>query len=137
MSGRYRVEALSGHWIPWNREGYCTLPGCWKTSLSHKGTVETFLVSCPSLSSTRQYLEQSICIFLQSQNSFPILESLVYECIAADPVQFWLDCSSMPSVISAVQVHGEDLLTELFKITRNYCHVLHKTRKAMLDQNII
>ena len=40
ISGRYRVEALSGHWTPGNKEGLCTLPDCWGTSLSHKGTIE-------------------------------------------------------------------------------------------------
>ena len=48
ISGRYRVEALSGHWTPWNRGGMC--------SLSHKGTVESLLLSCPSLSPTRETL---------------------------------------------------------------------------------
>ena len=24
LSGRFRVEALTGHWVPWNREGLCT-----------------------------------------------------------------------------------------------------------------
>ena len=28
LSGRFRVEALTGHWVPWNREGMCSLPEC-------------------------------------------------------------------------------------------------------------
>ena len=53
LSGRYRVEALSGHWTPWNKEGLCTLPECWRTPSAHKGTVESLLISCHSLSHTR------------------------------------------------------------------------------------
>ena len=35
ISGRYRVESLTGHWNPGNREGLCTLPLCLATSGSH------------------------------------------------------------------------------------------------------
>ena len=28
MSGRYRLEALTKHWVPWNRTGLCALPDC-------------------------------------------------------------------------------------------------------------
>ena len=45
ISGRYRVEALSGHWTPWNRDGLCTLPECWGTEASHRGTIESMLIS--------------------------------------------------------------------------------------------
>ena len=130
LSGRYRVEALSGHWTPGNRDGLCTLPACWQTPSSHVGTVETFLLSCSSLSHTRNALEHSTVQFFQKSS---ILETLVPLCIASDPVQFYLDCSTMPAVISAVQAHGEALLASLLKLTRNYCHVLHKARSDMLD----
>ena len=56
LSGRFRVEALSCHWVPWNREGLCTLPMCWMTDESHRGTIEHFLLSCPSLTTARQAL---------------------------------------------------------------------------------
>jgi hypothetical protein len=131
LSGRYRVEKLSGHWTPWNREGLCTLPACRKTPSSHLGTVEAFLLSCASLSHTRNALEHSTVQFFQASN---ILETLVPQCLESDPVQFYLDCSTMPAVISAAQEHGEALLASLFKLTRNYCHVLHKARNDMLDE---
>ena len=38
LTSRYRVEALSGHWVPWNRTGICSLPTCWGTEANHKGT---------------------------------------------------------------------------------------------------
>ena len=44
LSGRYRVESLTGHWVPGNREGLCTLPDCWGTSAAHKGSVECLLL---------------------------------------------------------------------------------------------
>ena len=29
LSGRYRLEALSVHWVPWDMQGMCSLPLCW------------------------------------------------------------------------------------------------------------
>ena len=113
LSGRYRVEKLSGHWTPWNKEGLCTLPACWKTPSSHLGTVEAFLLSCASLSHTRNALEHSTVQFFQASS---ILETLVPQCLESDPVQFYLDCSTMPAVISAAQEYGEALLALLFKL---------------------
>ena len=35
-------------------------------------------------------------------------------------VQFTLDCSTLPSVILAVQEHGSSILEELFYLTRTW-----------------
>ena len=130
LSGRYRLEALSGHWTAWNRAGLCSLPECWATPASHKGTVEAFLMTCPSLSATRVELTIANCRFLHDH---PHLEEVVTECLSVNPVQFWLDCSTMHPVIKAVQTHGEVVMHKLFKLTRNYCHRLHVTRKKLID----
>ena len=130
LSGRYRLEAVSGHWTPWNREGLCVLPDCWATDHSHKGTVENFLLSCPSLSPTRQYLENYRQYFFQAK---PHLFQLVQECLDTDPVQFWLDASTMAPVISATQSEGDVILEDIFRLTRTYCQRLHKTRCEMLE----
>ena len=130
LSGRYGVEALSGHWVPWNKEGMCVLPGCWRTQHSHKGTVENMLLSCFSLSPTRLKLVQFTILFLHAN---PHLTQLVHGCLDSDPIQFWLDPSTIAVVISAVQSQGEDILSGLFKLTRNYCHGLHKARVGMLE----
>ena len=63
---------------------------------------------------------------------YPLLSPVIKACLTKDPAQFWLDCSSMSMVISAVQRHGQGALETLFKLTRNYCHVLHKARLALL-----
>jgi hypothetical protein len=130
LSGRYRVEALTGHWIPWNRGGLCSLPDCWSTPAAHKGNVESFLLTCPSLLTTRQELIQSTTSFLQAN---PNLQEIVTKCLDMDPVQFWLDCSTMSPVISAAQCDGDNLFLPIFKLTRNYCHRLHKQRCKLLE----
>ena len=132
LSGRARVEALSSHWVPWNKGGLCTLPLCWATENSHRGTVEHLLLSCPSLSSVRQTLQEFNKSYLSAN---PILEPLVTICLERDPVQFWLDCSTMAPVISAVQREGEGLMFGLFKMTRNYCHGLWKARVLQLESD--
>ena len=133
LSGRYRLESLSGHWTPGNKEGLGTLPNCWGTaSSSHKGNVESFLLTCPSLAHVRTELAISNLRFLHDH---PHLEDTVRQCLVSDEVQFWLDCSTMPLVISAVQGEGGKVLELLLKMTRNYCHRLHMTRKKLLSDN--
>ena len=132
ISGRYRMEALSGHWTPGNRDGLCTLPQCWGTEASHRGTVENMLLSCQSLSSHRADLMQFCCTFLSRS---PKLTSLVKSCLNIDPVQFWLDCSTMGPVISARQCNGDWVLYPLFKVTRNFCHGLHSARMSLLSSD--
>jgi hypothetical protein len=65
----------------------------------------------------------------------PHLEPIVNDCLEMNAVQFWLDCSTMPPVISAVQQGGESILFEILKMTRNYCHGLYKARKAQLESD--
>ena len=95
LSGRYRLESLTGHWTPGNRDGLCSLPDCWETPSSHKGDVEAFLLTCPSLSTTRIELTISTLRFLHDK---PQLDEIVRQCLVLNPVQFWLDCSTMPAV---------------------------------------
>ena len=130
LSGRYRLEALSGHWTPGNKDGMCSLPECWATPASHKGNVEAFLLTCPSLSPTRDELTISSQRFLHDN---PHLDKLVSR-LLINPVQFWVDCSTMHPVISAVQKEGDVILKLLFKLTRNYCHRLHMSRMDMLEK---
>ena len=63
----------------------------------------------------------------------PSLETLVSQCMEIDPTQFWIDCTTMPPVIAATQADGEMVLIKLLKMTRNYCHVMHKARLNMLS----
>ena len=130
LSGRYRLEVLTSHWTPWNRDGLCSLPECWGTDASHKGSVEAFLLGCPSLSVVRTELTESVLKFYRD---YPDLENLVKECMSLSAVQFLLDCSTMAPVISAVQEYGDSVLLHLFKLTRNYCHRLHVTRSKLLS----
>ena len=83
------------------------MPECWKTDDAHKGSIESFLLFCPSLSGTRANLSEYKDNFLKFN---PDLLPLVTQCMMMDPVQFWLDCSTMPQVISDVQKCGHSVL---------------------------
>ena len=48
--------------------------------------------------------------------------------------QMMLDCSTVPSVISAKQIEGPSLLEQLYRISRGWCFSLHKTRLKLLGR---
>ena len=106
----------------------------WGSAANHKGTVESLLLSCPALSATRADLMQHCWSFL---DRFPQMSTLATTYMAMDPVQFLLDCSTMGPVITAVQRGGEGVLNPLFKVTRNYCHVLHNARVLKTDYLVL
>ena len=98
----------------------------------HKGSIESFVLSCPSLAPARQKLADFKANFL---NQYPDIVPLVQECVEADPVQFWIDCSTMSAMISAVQRWGEGVLFCVLKLTRNYCHSLHLARMKLRENS--
>ena len=61
------------------------------------------------------------------------LEELVAICLATNEMQFWLDASPLPPIISALQLFGEDILNRIFKLTRQYCFTLHSSRLKLLE----
>ena len=98
---------------------------------AHKGTVDSLLTNCPCLTTTRLVLEEYNSNLIQAH---PYVLQLYNLCLAQNAVQFWLDCSTMPPVIKAVQVYGDVILETLFRMTRNFCHGLHKARMSMLSE---
>ena len=49
-------------------------------------------------------------------------------------LQFILDCSTLPTVINSRQGHGEEVINELFRLTRTWCFVIHRDRMKMLGR---
>ena len=128
LSGRYRTQSLCRHWS--GTSGMCKLsPDC----NTPEDTVH-ILQHCKSLDQTREKL----MVFTRSYcTSHPVITSLVdsycnVRCRLF--VQFLLDCSVLPRVIAAVQVHGQDILTHLFNITRMWVYSLHRDRLKILGR---
>ena len=131
LSGRYRTEALCSHWSK-NKEGVCLL------SSECGNTVEDLphiLSFCPSLTPARTKLNQYT---LQYSSNLPdgIKNILMQHCSPSSPtfINFLLDCTSLPDVISAVQVLDADVLHHLFNISRTWVYVLHRERLKQLGR---
>ena len=129
LSGRYRTESLARHWSK-NPNGYCLLEKCRNKNMIED--TEHILVSCRAYDECKKKLYS---LWLSTRN--PVVHMLVLEAISNTKeylVQFTLDCSTLPSVILAVQEHGSSILEELFYLTRTWCFSIHRERMRMLGR---
>ena len=62
-----------------------------------------------------------------------IIENVFNDQTEEAQVQFLLDCSTIPAVISSTQVHGPNILERLFYLTRNWCYTIHRSRMTELE----
>ena len=131
LSGRYKFERLARFYSQDNKNGLCKLPLCWGTNLAHTDDVEAFLLSCPSISNTRLVLNDQLNSFCHNNQSLGVL---IRKCLKQDTSQFLLDCSVMSEVIAEYQCSGNSVIIELFKLTRNYCFILHQARINILEK---
>ena len=134
LSGRYRTEELCSNWST-NKSGTCRLsPECSSTieNLPH------ILASCPALDQIREKLSRFTTEYCKNNcDSFPAVSDIVKQfCTTTNPnfCQFLLDCSTIPAVISAHQLHGMQLLDHLFHITRTWVYTIHKSRMKILGR---
>ena len=127
LSGRYRSAQLLKHWTD-NKEGLCLAPGC----INKVENIEHILVHCAAYTNCKRRLYR---LWFSTQSK--VVLKLIIEAITNESeylVQFILDCSVLPSVIRAVQVHGEVIMHELFYLTRSWCFSIHKQRMKMLGR---
>ena len=132
LTGKYATEHVSRFWSG-NPSGYCRLPSCQNSEIIE--TREHFLLQCAALDNNRRRLYSlSSTLLADLPLLTPIFHSYLY---CSDPdlqLQFLLDCSTLPLVISARQFFGEIIHQSLFKFTRTWCWSLHNARKRILDQ---
>ena len=131
LSGRYKTERLCRFWSK-NPGGHCLLPLCKGKSIPED--VEHILVGCTSLSSAREIL---INFTIHHAISVPSLTNIILTYSNPNhPLcsQFFLDCSTIPEVISAAQLLGPWVLERLFKISRTWCYSLHRERLKILGR---
>ena len=128
LSGRYRSACLTKHWANNNREGYCLAPGCH----NKVETIEHILVQCDSYFACRRRL---LSLWLSTANR--VVLHLLLEALSSETeyfVQFLMDCSVLPQVVTATQIHGFTILNELFYLTRSWCFSLHRQRMRFLGR---
>ena len=131
ISGRYRTEMLCSNWSK-NTSGCCLLSTECKLIPED---IPHILANCAALQETRHSLKKFTTVKCRSLTS--VTRQLIDRfCTPSSPkfIQFLLDCSVLPEVISAVQQEGADVLFSLFGITRTWVYTLHKDRLKQLNR---
>ena len=136
LSGRYRTERLRRFWTPENREGFCLQSECF--NLKKLEDVRHILLLCSAYNCERRRL---FALATKSAQNFPlrkpILDEYLFNCSDVKiQLQFLLDCSSLPLVVTARQLFGDHTLQHLFKFTRTWCFMIHKKRMTSLGRPI-
>ena len=126
ISGRFKTDYLSRHWVKENPEGYCIL--C--SHLKLHDTVEHFLVSCSSLSQTR---EKVITYWKSYSSKDDILRNLLAMKLSSHIptlVQFLIDPSADSDCIKGVQ--QQVIKThDLYRLTRTWCYALQRMKQQL------
>ena len=128
LSGRYRTEYFSRHWST-NPRGCCLAEDSCRDFIEDTKHIQ---LECPAYSKDKRKL---ISFWLKT-NNFTVrklglekLSNTLYYLL-----QFILDCSVLPSVITASQSHGMEILDGLFHLTRTWCYVVHRHRMRILGR---
>ena len=127
LSGRYRTEQLCSRWSGRS-------PNCKLCKQNEPEDLHHILTVCDSLEPTRIQLSGfTNNLLLQCPEVTPVV--LKY-CVPTEPlfIQFLLDCSVLPEVIRLSQTYGSVIFHLLFRLTRTWCYVLHKTRLRLLNR---
>ena len=126
LSGRYRTEMLASHWSS-NKHGFCLAPTCMET----QETLEHILISCPSYDQTRLKLRR---LWLESPSPINHLVSSVLTSSPSSMMQFLLDASTHPQVITLAQLYGDQPLQIVLHLTGSWCFSIHKERARLLGR---
>ena len=132
LSGRYRTDSLTKHWIRENPEGHCRLPGC----SNQVGDLDHILLRCPALAASRVRMISLWSAFMVSRPSLlPVIRNYT---IDEDNLllQFRLDPSCLPMVISTNKAVPSTLQHCLY-LARTWCYSTHLARsKILLQMNL-
>ena len=133
LSGRYRTEKLCRYWSS-NSNGFCLQKSCFNSEIVEDS--KHIILHCPALNDQRRRLLEYTYSLLHNMPLLgPILEAYLFGNIDDDILmQFLLDCSVLPLVITAKQLFGDIILAKLFKMTRTWCFSLHKARLRLLGR---
>ena len=128
MTSQYPSAKFSRHWSPENPLGICSNGSCKEYEVIE--TSEHILLYCPAYNSARQ---NAIKLCLQIKNQH--VHQLVTNFFLTGPhklLQFLLDCSVIPEVISMAQQHGNAIYNDLFYLGRTWCFGIHRMRMKRL-----
>ena len=127
LSGRYRCDALLQHWQP-STNGQCQL-----SHLCHEcEDIPHILQRCFALVPVRQKLQVFTENFVKTLPT-EVKNIVEFYCNPSSPqfCNFLLDCSTLPPVISAAQMYGDDIFRRLYSLTGAWVYALHRERLKM------
>ena len=129
LGSRYPCGELTRHWSQENPHGLCTFPACKLSEIVE--SPEHILLACPAYIETRHKI-----IALSLKRKSPVSHTLVTRFLLSNSrqtvMQFLLDSSVIPEVISAAQVHGDHVFNDLFYLGRTWCFAMHRERMKRL-----
>ena len=129
LSGRYPTDWLARKWSSDNPSGHCILcPGH-----DLPGTLEHMLVQCGALASKSVLLAKYLDDHTKGNHNLSALVKVIFSSTTKNLVQFLLDPSVMPAVISAVQSKSFSP-SDVFSLTRTYVYAMHRRRLQLIGK---
>ena len=129
LSGRFRTDTLLNHFCKENSK-FCQL----HPEDQQLGDLVHHLLLCPALAERRalifDYWDSLTASSLPCRNIINTMKAAPVKTF----MQFILDCSVLPEVIQARQLHGDIVLKILFKASRTYCYSMYRERLKRLDK---
>ena len=116
LSGRFRSEMFCRHFTTSNPQGYCTASSCFNIP----GTMEHILVTCPSLTPTR---ERMYSMRLDNTVMFPSLHQLVRDVLESNEevkTQFFLEPLAFQCVQQDAESIGPQFIQTVNYVTRTF-----------------
>ena len=104
LGSQYPCAQYTRHWSVDNPRGICSYPPC-----SMAGTIESqehILLFCPAYNIARRKII-STCLRTKEPTTHLLISKFLISNPTKVTMQFLLDCSALPEVISASQVHGD------------------------------
>ena len=132
LSGRYRTCWLSRHWSG-NSDGSCSLPSCRLDPTP--GTLSHMLTECQDLGPARLRVFSLWADHIKDKPFLlPVIRKYTVDCHPSQHLQFLIDCTVLPDVISLKQKHGLCVHDSLLYLTRTFCFSVHKSRLKLLGK---
>ena len=132
LSGCFRSCWLSRHWSG-DSSGFCSLPTCRLNPTS--GTLSHILTECEDVSPARQRVFLLWAEHLKNKPFFlPIVRKYTVGSTKAQQIQFILDCTVLPDVITLQQKLDRVVHDSLLYLTRTLCFSVYKARNKLLGK---
>ena len=132
LSGRFRTCWLSRHWSG-DSTGFCSLPTCRLNPTP--GTLTHILSECEDLAPARQRVFSLWAQYLRDKPFLlPIIRKYTTTGDATQYMQFMLDCTVLPDVITLKQQEGRLVYDSLLYLTRTLCFSVDKARNKLLGK---